>query len=866
MCRSLAHLPALAVPPDPVPPLQTLALDARAFEVFADALDVPAGERETFLNDACAGDYELISRVRSLLDADAEATGFMDGRAEVPMELAAGQRIGPYEIVEPVGEGGMGMVYRAERADGAFQQDVAIKLLRVGLTSAEATARFDHERRLLARLEHPHVVRLLDGGVVADGPLTGRPFLVMEFVRGEPLTAYADRLRLGTRARLRLYLDVCDAVAHAHRRLVVHRDLKPSNILVAERDDGAAEVKLLDFGIAKALVAEEDVALTRTGTPLLTPAYAAPEQISGGPITTATDVYALGIVLYELLVGRRPYEVGTGSIADVARAVLTADPARPSTAAGKPSKPSPEASHAAAVVADRRGTDLPALRKELRGDLDAICLKALRKEADRRYASAADFAADLRRHLAGEPVEARRGTFSYRAGKFVRRHKAATAAALVATLGLVLGAGVALWQAQEARREADRARAALAYLGGMFDRVDPATARDSSVVAGARALLGPALAGLDQLDGEPLVKADVLDGLGRLTQSLALYPTADSLHREALALLPPGYSGAVKPKLLLRLGHSLTEQRRYAAAESTLVLALEASAVHRAEEAAVTIALGKLMARSGRPEEGKPYLRRALRYADDSETVTAAAIALADALVTEDSLATSERVLRSALSRLPVEAPIEDAGLLHRPRLQSMLANVLVLQEHPAEAIALLQPVLLDYRRVYGADDYRVATVLVRLGSALRAEGALDAAAGAYAEAAAIYDGSTLGANTLWHARVLTLLGEVYLELDRADAARAALTLAIQKLLDDPRIGSYDVRIAQAERLLAQAALARRERPEARRLLLSGQDRLARSQALIDSTAASGGLSPWLQNYSASVAAEREANAAVFAR
>lgn len=266
----------LAVPPDPATPPKSLALDARAFEVFADALDVPADERNAFLDEACAGDAALMERVRSLLDADAEATGFMDGRVEVPLELAAGQRIGPYKIVEPVGEGGMGMVYRAERADGAFKQDVAVKLLRVGLASAEATARFDHERRLLARLEHPHVVRLLDGGVVAEGPLQGRPFLVMEFVRGESLTAYADRMRLGTTERLNLFLDVCDAVAHAHRRLIVHRDLKPSNILVAERDDGSAEVKLLDFGIAKALVAEEDVALTRTGTPLLTPAYAAP--------------------------------------------------------------------------------------------------------------------------------------------------------------------------------------------------------------------------------------------------------------------------------------------------------------------------------------------------------------------------------------------------------------------------------------------------------------------------------------------------------------------------------------------------------------------------------------------------------------
>ena len=844
------------MPPDAA---TSLALDARAFELFADALDVPDAERTAFVDAACAGNAELNRRVRSLLDADEAATGFMDGRVPVPMELAAGQRIGAYRIVEPIGEGGMGMVYRAERADGAFDQDVAVKLLRVGLHSQEAAARFEHERRLLARLEHPHVVRLLDGGVVDDGALAGRPFLVMELVRGTPLTDHADRLRLGVDARLRLFLDVCDAVAHAHRRLIVHRDLKPSNVLVAEGDDGTAQVKLLDFGIAKALTTEHDAALTRTGTPLLTPAYAAPEQISGDAITTATDVYALGVVLYELLAGRRPYEVGTGSIAEVARAVLTAEPDRPSTAAGTPSKLSPEASALATGVAGRRGTDLSALRNELRGDLDAICLKALRKEPDRRYASAAELAADLRRHLAGDPVEAQRDTFGYRAGKFVRRHRAASAAALVAVLGLVLGAGLALWQAQQAQREAERAQAALAYLGGMFDRVDPAAAQDSSVIAGARALLSPALAGLHELDHQPLVKADVLGGLGRLTQSLGLFPTADSLHRAALALLPPDYDGAVRPELLLRLGLSLTEQRQYAQAESTLVQALGASGLHRDLEAAATVALGELLSRSGRPEHGKPYLRRALRYAHDPTIVTTASIGLADALVAEDSLASAEAILRESLLRLPAESPETDARQMLRPRVQALLATILIQDGRSGEAIRLLRPVLTSFRHVYGDDDYRVANTYARLGRALSEQGDLEEAARAYVEAIAIYERSSLGNNTLWQAQVMVRLGEIYLELDQHADAYAVLDAAASLLATDSGLGSFDYRIAKAERLLAEAAARTGQRERGRLLLLSGRERLGEAQAKIDQTAAEQGLSPWIQSYSVSVAAERDA-------
>jgi eukaryotic-like serine/threonine-protein kinase len=311
---------------------------AEVERLFLEASARPPSEREPFLQ-ASAGDPEALAEVRALLAAEAEAEAFFaapspalallaeggpPAEGEPEDDLPEGTRVGPYRVEGEVGRGGMGSVYRARRADGAFEQTVAVKVVRRGLDTADVLRRFRQERALLAGLDHPHVARLLDGGSTADG----RPYLAMEYVAGEPITAYADRQGLGVEARLRLFLQVCDAVAYAHRRLVVHRDLKPSNVLVTE--EGGAAVKLLDFGIAKLLGDEtEDAPLTRTGHALLTPEYAAPEQITGAPVTTSADVYALGVVLYELLAGARP---------------ARPTPARPSsgaTSTGSPSSPAP---------------------------------------------------------------------------------------------------------------------------------------------------------------------------------------------------------------------------------------------------------------------------------------------------------------------------------------------------------------------------------------------------------------------------------------------------------------------------------------------------------------------------------------------
>ena len=360
----------------------------------------------------------------------------------------------------------MGCVLLAERGDGAFEQRVAVKL--VESAAPGLVRRFRQERRILASLDHPHVARLLDGGALQDG----RPYLVMEYVDGQPITDYADAKRLPIETRVRLFAQVCEAVAYAHRNLVVHRDLKPSNIFVTEDEAGRPRVKLLDFGIAKLLDFEDEDAsspLTRTGARLLTPDYASPEQVRGAALTTASDVYQLGVVLYELLTGQRPYQLGTLSPANAERIICETDPARPSLAVTQGEAPPDEPG-----VDDARRTTRGGLGRALRGDLDRIVLKALRKEPERRYDSASGLGEDLHHYLAGRPVSARPDSAGYRMRRFVGRHRLGVAAAAT-FLVLLIGyaATVTVQQAQTAR-ERDRAERINRVLLGIFGPASPA--------------------------------------------------------------------------------------------------------------------------------------------------------------------------------------------------------------------------------------------------------------------------------------------------------------------------------------------------------------------------------------------------------
>jgi non-specific serine/threonine protein kinase/serine/threonine-protein kinase len=423
-------------------------------DVAEAALDRPEHERPAFLSAACAENDTLRAEVDSLLEAYEEMrrqsfleTPAAELRGREPLTageedphdeaLPPGTRVGAYELGDTVGRGGMGIVYRAVRADDEYRHVVAVKVIRRGMDTAVGQRRFREERQILAGLDHPGIARLLDGGTTE----AGLPYFVMEYVEGEPIDAYCDRRRLDVAERLRLFLRVCAPVHHAHRSLVVHRDLKPGNILVTA--DGSP--KLLDFGIARLVrPAHEpgDVDLTVTVLRMLTPDYASPEQVRGEPVTTATDVYSLGVLLYELLSGQRPYR--TGHIHEVMAAICDVDPKPPSASVARNGKPTT--------------AEAPALlRRTLAGDLDTIVLKALRKAPNERYASVEAFADDVTRHLEGRPVRARPHTVAYRASKFVRRHRAAVVGASLAILALVGTTLVALVQAREARAARTRA-------------------------------------------------------------------------------------------------------------------------------------------------------------------------------------------------------------------------------------------------------------------------------------------------------------------------------------------------------------------------------------------------------------------------
>jgi len=429
--------------------------------VLEQALDLAPKQRKGFLDDACRDDQALRQEVDSLLQEENEDA---DGPLQSPVNVSlkdvaleaeswAGRRIGSYEIIELIGEGGMGSLFRAARADEQYKKQVAIKIVKQGLTTPFALARFRAERQILASLEHPNIARLLDGGTTEDGV----PYVVMEFVEGRPIDAFCDDHKLTVDARLQIFLEVCSAVQYAHRRLIVHRDIKPSNILVTKE----GEPKLIDFGIAKILDPETSDGADRItmGLRVLTPAYASPEQVKGESITTASDVYSLGVVLYELLTGHELYRVAVRTPETLARAACEQEPEKPSLAVrrNEPAAKEGEKSITPESVSALRASSPEKLSKGLRGDLDKIALMSLRKEPDRRYGSVEQFAEDIRHHLKNLPVSAQGDSLPYRMRKFVTRHKAGIFAAAVAGLALIIGTVVSLREAHIARTQSARA-------------------------------------------------------------------------------------------------------------------------------------------------------------------------------------------------------------------------------------------------------------------------------------------------------------------------------------------------------------------------------------------------------------------------
>ncbi|MEP7011852.1 MAG: serine/threonine-protein kinase [Acidobacteriota bacterium] len=800
-------------------------------EIFQGALELPPGGRAAFLAEATAGDADQRRRVLDLLAAhesagDAFEVGARELIAEVGRDLMTavpGLQIGPYRIVRELGRGGMAAVYLARRDEGGFAQQVAIKLVKRGIDTDEILRRFGHERQILAGLAHPNIARLLDGGSTVDG----RPYFVLEQIEGVPITRWCRDRRIGVDARVRLFLAVCAGVAHAHRSLVVHRDLKPSNILVGE--DGVP--KVIDFGIAK-LLGAEDPGATLPGRQPLTPDYASPEQVAGGAITTATDVYGLGILLYELLAGRDP--------AAASRALEASSPIALPRAARE-------------FRDDLAPAERVRLAKTLAGDLEAIVGKALETEPARRYGTVDELAADLERHLDRRPVVARRPTLAYRLGRAVRRRKGATVGAL-SILGLVVVALVQGYAAARARDRAEselrRAAALSGFLTDIFAIADPGQSRGEAVTAreildrGSELLSAPPArvprwlpANLRALSRQPETRADLLHAIGTVYRDLGALKAARSNLLASLATRPRSKDRQTllaRAETLLVLGHVLREEADYLASsrrfEEALALRRSFFGPDAPEVAECWNGLGLLHLSEGRLDQAAAEFRRAMEIFRGAKNRRP--LDLAEAL---SHLATVEL----DRDRLAVAAPLfAEARELRRRELGddhpltaedlASLGRIFYSQGRYATAERLLREALDLRRRLLPPDHPEIASSWSDLGAAQMALGKLAAAEASHRAAVAL-DRRAAGGHSPHLPTALNNLAATLQSEGRPEEAAPLFEEALGALraLYGPKhpnvaIGLNQLALARrdlgdlesAERLAREALAIRRKAPE----------------------------------------------------
>lgn len=798
----------------------------RVKQLFGDALEQPLPARGAWLAAAAGDDPSLVAQVGALLAAYDQADDRLEqGAAAVApgvfqdlQTAVTGLRIGPYRVLSELGRGGMGAVYLAARDEPGFEQQVALKLIKRGMDTDGIVRRFLHERRILAGLVHPHIARLYDGGSTPDG----RPYFVMELVAGEPITQFAAARGLSVEARLHLFLKVCSAVQYAHQRLIVHRDLKPANILVGE--DG--EPKLLDFGIAKLLdptgfdgVPE----LTEIHQRPMTPDYASPEQLEGGAVTTATDVYGLGVLLYELLVGKSPAAVERQS------------------GPGWADRPPSQAARALLGGAEGRR-----LARRLEGDLDTIVATARERESARRYGTAAALAEDVERHLTHRPVAARRPTLAYRLGRAVVRHKLASAFAL----SLALFAATAAWQAYEIDRQRDRAEALSGFLQGLFRGADPEQTRGNTLTVrelldqGARRLL-------DEPEDAPEWRADSLATVGEVYANLGLYEDAEKHLSHALALRSQeGGRDAERDTadLLTLLGHvawqrgdgerarqlyerALAGKRRIYGprglplAEDLNGLGLVTAEAGDPAGAAARFEAAAAIARRAGPE-GRKSLADSLnnlgwlaRRQGDLATAEARfqeSLGLSRAALGEDHPETV-RVRSNLAAVLFQRGDLEHTESVYgeilavrrrllgpdHPDIVRTLNNLGTVQEKRgrlAAARASFEEALAVCRRLEPPQERMAAVALIGLASISRREGDLAAAEAAFAESYELFR-PHVGDDPQGFANVL--LGRAQVQRDRGNPAAAAegLRQGIELLRS---LGGTEPQVAQASELLAE--------------------------------------------------------------
>jgi eukaryotic-like serine/threonine-protein kinase len=849
--------------------------------LFEQLIDTGENERAVHLTRACGNDVDLRSSVESLLKSDARREDPLlhaigeaaESLLEDHQDRLIGTRVGPYRVVSILGHGGMSTVYRGERDDSQYQQTVAIKVLQHATLHPRLRSRLHSERHILATLDHPSIARLIDSGDLEDGT----PYLVMEHVDGESIDSYCDSRTLFIRERLELFVQVCAAVQYAHRNLVVHRDIKASNIFVT--DEGAP--KLLDFGIAKLLAPESlshTLPVTRLQERILTPENAAPEQVLGRPITTATDIYALGVLLYQLVTGRSPYRLLSYSQLQLERAICMDDPVRPSQMVI--SKLSGEKDADRSRISDRRGLSPQRLRARLSGDLDAIIAMAMRKEPDRRYPSVEALADDLSRHLRGEPVRARQGDWRYHTAKFMRRHVVSVIAVAAVFVGLALFAGVMLWEnrrielARDATaQERDRAQQVSAFLVDVFSQADPFNAQGREPTA--KDLLDR---GAEKISGNlsllPEVRAQLLESIGLAYRRQGLSERAIPLFEQAVAIRRqerPLVNGHVAVALA-NLARALTDAGHLISAEADLEQAVALSESdgepRPVDTADILVQFGNfaLNAKSD-PARAAELFGKALniyRNAIGNQNLQVAATlnGLADAAVWMSDYPLAEHYEREALSIFQ-----ETVSRNHPDNAVALatLGSILTQRGKYTEAEQVLNEALQIEHNVFGVDNPRIVATEADLGVLYDREGDtpraieatetalkitrdrlgsnhylsgyyLDSLANLFLktgdlptaeadarEALAVY-AQALPARHLYVASTHQLLGEVLLRRGSLAAAEAEFRTALDMNLG--LAGPASWRVARSEASLAWALIARDKAAEGEPMLLGARSKL----------------------------------------
>ena len=767
----------------------------QAQDLFHQALDKPPEERAAFLHAAC-DDEALRAEIEALLAADSAPPSIFDTAREQTRTLHeegsssltqdsppthVGRRIGPYRLMREIGRGGMGTVYLAQRTD--LDNDVALKLVRGSLAAPETVARFLRERRVLARLEHPHIARLLDAGMTREQI----PFFVMEYVEGEPITDYCDQRRLTISPRLSLFQTVCRAVHYAHQNLIIHRDLKPPNIFVT--DDG--QVKLLDFGIAKLVEEDDEAGLTRTGMRLMTPEYAAPEQVRGQAATTATDVYALGVLLYELMTGHRPYALRGCSLGEIERIICEEEPVRPSVAArryadymaggGSGEAPSSEAVR----VLRTRHSDR--LHRRIKGDLDVICLKALSKEPSHRYASAEALWEDIARHLSGLPVKARASTVGYRVRKFVQRHRAGVLVTIAVELLSVLFIIRLAQERNRAQIETEKAQTVSGFMVELFRTSDPNAALGDAVTARQLLERGADRVQHDLVD-QPAVRGEFLLSIGQAYLGLGLYDDALTTLEGALAAqheaYGPEHPAVVRTMIekgrILRVRGDLDEAadllRQTLAIQRRLLASDDQALAETMDELAAALRLKDYSTEPEAFEEAQTLLEEALRIErnrPNKDLFREAAILenLAFLLREQERFAESEDMHRTVLTMRQ-----NVYGASH-PHVANSLINVAATlgdQQRYDEGEALFREGLAMRRATQGDDHPDVAIDVGGLAELLHEKGDLDAAITLYRDALPLLRQSfPEGSHRI--TKVIRLLSEALIEQGHAEEAESLL-------------------------------------------------------------------------------------------